>query len=91
MWEANLERRLPSGRALTAAACLVRTVIPSSLHSAFAVQPRLVGNGVCKTVGPVSPDKDEQEVKGFALSLVYVAWFEGRGIRTGTRTSSIWL
>ena len=79
-----MQGRLP-GFALTVAARLVPTVTPSSLNSEWAVQFRLGGNGLRGTVGPTSPDKDEHSVKGtVALSLVYVAWFEGFGAWTGT-------
>ena len=59
--------------ALTVAARSVRTVTLGPPDSELTVRPRLDGNGLCGTVGPMSPDKDEHSVKGTAaLSLVYV-------------------
>ena len=89
MRRCGVQGRLP-GFALTVAARLVRTVTPSQLHSEWAVQFRLVGKGLCGTVGLVSPDKDELHLEDTeALSLVYVAWFEGSCTWTGTRTPSM--
>ena len=89
MRRCGVQGRLP-GFALTVAARLVRTVTPSQLDSEWAVRPWPVGNGLCGTVGPMSPDKDEHTVKDTeVLSLVYVTWFEGRSSWTGTRTSTM--
>ena len=66
------------GLALTVAARLARTVTLSSPDSERAVRLRPDGNGLCGTVGPMSPGKDEHSVKGTAaLSLVYATWFGG--------------